>query len=243
MFFMNSIFGKNGALLNPDARGRADVAVVDVILVEDERLFRDLLRVSLAQSQSVRVVGDFGDGEAALAAAPALAPRVAVLDIALGGRLNGVQVGRMLRRVHPGIGIVLLSNHCDPATLAAVPDDELAGWSYLLKQSVGDVATLTRAIEGSAAGLVVIDPQLVERGRLKPGGPIGRLTPRQHEILALIAQGHANAAVAERLDIAVKTVENQINALYGEMGIDTSDASIQPRVSAVLTYLRDLRAR
>lgn len=217
--------------------------MVDVILVEDESLFRDLLRMSLAQSQSIRVVADFADGESAVAAAPAVAPRVAVLDIALGGRLNGVQVGRMLRRAHPDIGIVLLSNHCDPATLAGVPDDELAGWSYLLKQSVGDVATLTRAIEGSAAGLVVIDPQLAVRGRLKQGGAIGRLTPRQHEILALIAQGYANATIAERLGIAVKTVENQINALYGEMSIDTADASIQPRVSAALAYLRDLRAR
>lgn len=216
--------------------------MVDVILVEDERLFRDLLRVSLDQSGSIRVVGDFGDGEAALAAAPALGAQAAVLDIALGGRLNGVQVGRMLRRLRPTMGIVLLSNHADPATLAAVPDRELAGWSYLLKHSVGDVATLTRAIEGSAAGLVVIDPELVERARLKPGGPLGRLTPRQREILALIAQGHANAAIAERLGIAVKTVENQINALYAEMGIDTADQSIQPRVSAVLAYLREFRA-
>lgn len=208
-----------------------------VLIVEDEGLLRDALRISLTQSGRVEVVGDFPDGESALAAAPSLDPQVAVLDIALGAGMNGVHAGRLLRRQVPGIGIVLLSHHRDPAFLAAVPEVEMAGWSYLLKPSVSDVTSLLRAIEGTASGFVVLDPDLVRGARPRPKSPLERLTQRQREVLALIAQGYNNAAIADLLGLAPKTVENLINAIYGELGIDRSNATVQPRVRAVLTFL------
>lgn len=212
------------------------------ILVEDEGLFRDTLRIALTQSGQVDVVGDFPDGSSAIAAAVGLRPDVVVLDIALGGAgPNGVQTGRLLRRALPGLGIVLLSNHRDPAYLAAVSEAEVAGWSYLLKPSVGDVPALLRAIEGTAAGFVVLDPDLVRRALPRAGGALEHLAPRQREALALIAQGYTNAAVAERLGVTSKTVENQINVIYRELGIDPADATLQPRVQAVLAYLRETR--
>jgi DNA-binding NarL/FixJ family response regulator len=212
-----------------------------VVLVEDEALFRDLLRVSLIQSMQLEVVGDFADGETALARAPSLSPDVAIVDIELGRGMNGIQAGRLLRRRMPNLGIVLLSNHHDPAFLYSVPAEEVAGWSYLLKKSIGSVASLMRAVQGAAAGYVVLDPQLIQRARPKREGILAPLSPRLREILDLIAQGFSNGGIAERLAVTRKTVENQINTLYDALQIDRSDLSVNPRVRAVLIYLQEIR--
>jgi DNA-binding NarL/FixJ family response regulator len=166
-----------------------------------------------------------------------------MLDIDLGSHVNGVQLGMMLRRKMPDLAIVLLSNHGDPEFVASLPEAVRAGWSYLLKKSVNDVEVLGRTISGAAAGLTVLDPQLVAGMRKRPHRPglLSRLTPRQTEILELIAQGYSNAAIADRLVLAEKSVENQINLLYQQLEIDRSTSGVQPRVKAVLTYLDEMR--
>lgn len=210
---------------------------IRVIIVEDEGLFRDLLRLALTEQARLEVVGSFADGESALAAAPRLRPDVAMLDIELRG-IDGIRTGMLLREKLQDIGIVLLSNHQDPAFLTSVPREKISGWSYLLKKSVSDIHSLRRAIEGAAAGFVVLDPQLVG-GPTQWRGKLSNLMPRQREILGLIAQGFTNAAIAERLFLAEKTVENQINLLYQLLEIDRTDATLQPRVKAVLIYLQE----
>jgi DNA-binding NarL/FixJ family response regulator len=215
--------------------------VVRIILVEDEGLYRDLVRIALAQHPKLQVVGAYGDAESALAEATALAPRVAILDIELPGGLNGVQLGLRLRRQLPDIGIVLLSNHRDPDFLSSLPAETIAGWSYLLKKSVGDINSLWRAIEGAAAGLVMLDPALVTDMEPRTNTAVGRLAPRQREILGLIAQGLSNAAIAERLTLSEKSVENQINLVYQNLGIQRAAGGIHPRVSAVLRYMQESR--
>ena len=210
-----------------------------VILVEDENLFRDLLRTALAQHERLEVVGAFADGQSAVDAAPRLRPAVALLDIELGGTINGIQVGMLLRRQQPTMGIVLLSNQSSPRVLSSFPPETLSGWSYLLKGSVRDVTSLERAIEGAASGFMVLDPTLVNARRARTGGPIDRLTPRQKEVLSLVAQGYTNGAIAEKLVIAIKTVEKQLNLLYQELGADRGTSTLHPRVKAVLMYLDD----
>ena len=116
--------------------------------------------------------------------------------------------------------------------------DEYAGWSYLLKQSVGDAGALVRAIEGSAAGLVVMDPGVVSSMRPRNGSLTARLTPRQQEVLAMMAQGYNNAAIAGKLVLGTKSVENYINAIYQELDL-SHNGSLHPRVQAVLSYIRD----
>lgn len=218
---------------------------IAVVIVEDEDLYRDLLRIGLAQQPRLEVRGVFRDAATALAAIPTLQPRVALLDIELPGGMNGVQLARQLRRRLPQLGIVLLSNHRDLRFVSALSEEEMTGWSYLLKKSVSDAAALARAIEGAAAGFIVLDPQLVTdtRGasaRTRAGeAPRPRLTPRQQEILGLIAQGYSNAAIAQRLHLAEKSVQNQINLLYQQLGIDSQDPALHPRVQAVLAYLRE----
>ena len=219
--------------------GTSAAEKIAVALVEDEDLFRDLLRIVLTQQPRLHVVGAFADGPSAFEAIPTLKPRVVILDIELKGGTNGVQLGLQLRKLMPELGIVLLSNHGDPEFVASLPREVMAGWSYLLKKSVGQVEALVRAIEGAAAGFVVLDPQLVLAIRPKPGGVLERLTPRQREILELIAQGYTNGAIARKLTLAEKSVENQINLLYQNLELDREDTSQHPRVQAVLKYFED----
>ncbi|MBI3969218.1 MAG: response regulator transcription factor [Chloroflexi bacterium] len=212
---------------------------IRIVIVEDEGLFRDLLRIALSRHPSLEVVGTFPDGESALEAAPALRPRAALLDIELGSSLNGIQVGLRLRQLLPDLGIVLLSNHGDINFLTALSEEAIGGWSYLLKKSVSDVETLTRAVEGATGRLVVLDPQLVALRRPRAGGLLDRLSPRQREILNLLAEGFTNTAIAKRLVLAEKSVENQINLLYHQLAINRQDSSLHPRVKAVLLYLQE----
>ena len=211
---------------------------IRVLFLEDEDLFRDLVVSVLSQKPNVTVVGAYGDGQAALAAAPQLSPDVALLDIELGKGLNGIQVGLEMRKQLPNLGVVILSNHEDPSYLTSIPRESIAGWSYLLKKSVRSSEALARAIEGSAAGFVVVDPQIVQRIKPRSEGKLARLTRRQMEIMGLIAEGVTNNGVAERLSLSVKSVENQINVIYQQLEIDRGDSALHPRVQAVLTYLQ-----
>ena len=210
---------------------------ITVAVVEDEPLLRDLLRVALQQHAGLEVVGVFSQGEQALRHIPRLQPQVALLDIDLGKGLSGIQLGLLLREQLPTLGIVLLSNHWVPHFLTSLPPNVIGGWCYLLKRSVADVDTLARAIQGAAAGLVVLDPYVVARRRPRPGGCLARLTPRQREVLALITQGFTNAAIAQRLGLAPSTVENQLNQIYQELGLGEEHSDFNPRVRAALLYL------
>lgn len=212
-------------------------AVLTVVVVEDEPLLLDLLRTALHHHPALEVVGVYSRSDDALRHIPQLQPQVALLDIDLGAGLSGIQLGMLLREQLSTLGIVLLSNHWVPQFLATLSPDSMAGWCYLLKRSVADVDTLVRAIQGAAVGLMVLDPYIVARRRPRPGGALARLTPRQRDVLALIAQGFTNAAIAQRLGLAPSTVENQVNMVYQECGLGQESAQFNPRVRAALLYL------
>jgi DNA-binding NarL/FixJ family response regulator len=216
---------------------------IRVALVEDEGLFRDLLRIVLSGSPRLEIVGAFGDAATALTEIPCLRPRVAILDIELGGSMTGIKLGLLLRQQMPEIGIVLLSNHSDPQFLPSLPPEAIAGWSYLLKKSIRDVESLERAIEGAAARFVVLDPQLARGLHPRTGSLLAALTPRQREVLGLIAEGYTNAAIAQALGLAEKSVENQVSLLYQQLAIDREDSSLHPRVKAVLLFLAESQHR
>ena len=184
-----------------------------VMIVEDEALFREMLRLSLQAQPGLEVVGAAGDGTTAYDMARDLEPDVILMDIELGDGPNGVEAGMRIKQDVPDVGIVLLSTHKEKEYLSLVPLDQAEGWSYLLKQSVGDVGALTRAVEGAAAGLVVLDPVLVTGLRPKPNSSVGALTARQSDVLEYMAQGYSNSAIAEQLNLGRKSVENYINAI------------------------------
>lgn len=211
-------------------------ATVRIVIVEDEDLYRDLLVTSLAYQPQIKVVGDFGAAESALEHAPALRPDVALIDIALGGAMNGIQLGLRLRERLPTVGICLLSNSLTPAILRSVPESQLTGWSYLHKKAVSNVEVLTRAIVGASRGLVVLDPEITANAG--PQRTVDDLTPRQMDVLRLIAQGYSNEAIGAQLGLAEKTVANYINSIYQKLQIDAAAPDIQPRVKATLYYFR-----
>jgi DNA-binding NarL/FixJ family response regulator len=214
---------------------------IRVAIVEDEPLFRGLLEHHLGRHSRLEVVGTYADAATALAAIPDIAPDVVTLDIELPGRMDGIALGIALRQQLEQLGIVILSNHADPRFLGALPREAISGWSYLLKKSVTDIAALDRAVEGAAAGIVTLDQAVVAGMQPKPGGLLTRLTPRQRDILGLLAQGLTNSAIAEQLVLAEKSVENQLTSIYAELGIDRREEAVHPRVSAVLAYLKDSR--
>jgi DNA-binding NarL/FixJ family response regulator len=212
---------------------------IRLVLVEDDTLFRELMRLALNGLPGITVVADFQDAESAERQIPALAPDVAVLDIDLGrDSKNGVQLGLALRRALPKLGILLFSNHREPEFLLSVPPEQAGGWSYLLKSPVQDVETLERAIRGSSEGLVTLDPRLTQefRSPLVNGAP---LTARQATLLQMISQGFTNRAIADRLCLSLKTVENMVGALYAVLGIDSGSSERHARVEATLLYLKN----
>lgn len=212
-----------------------------IVVVEDEPLFRDLLASTLRQQTQLELVGTFSNGHDALVSMKDLNPDVVVLDIDLGPGDTGFQVGLRARQIIPEIGIVLLSNYDEPGILGAIPANAAHGWSYLLKKSVASLDALLGAIEGSACGLMVIDPHLLRRFRSDKNEPIDRLTPRQREVLSLIAVGFSNHSIAEKLTITEKSVENQISLVYQTLGLQSGDPGIHPRVSAALRYTNAVR--
>jgi DNA-binding NarL/FixJ family response regulator len=216
-----------------EARVRGPIRLV---VVEDEPLYRDLLCAWLERAGFV-VVGAFAEPVSALRVTPALSPDVALLDIELGSSVSGVEIGIGLRRSMPGLGIVLLSNHTRPQLMGALPVDVAGGWSYLSKRTVSDVDALSRAITGAAEGLVVFDAALTNARVIRAGSLIERLSPRQRQIVALIAQGYSNKAIGERLVLTEKSVENHITRIYQEVGIDAHDPVNHQRVRMALLYL------
>ena len=192
-----------------------------------------MLRISLASLPDLEI----GAGNAALRVTKELKPDVILMDIE-GTEPNGIETGRLIKKDDPSTGIVILSVHKDKEYISNLSREEVSGWSYLLKQSVGDTATLGRAIEGSASGLVVLDPEVVRGLKPRQGSFASRLTPRQLEVLSLMAQGYNNVAIAENLVLGPKSVENYINAIYQELSLSQGD-HIHPRVSAVLSFLQD----
>ena len=213
-----------------------------IIIVEDEALFRELLRRTLSSEPGLEVVGEAEDGETAVCLANKLSPDVVLMDIELSGELDGIEAALQIKGARPNTGIVILSVHKDRRYVTSLPLERSGGWAYLLKQTVPDLATIIRAIEGSKAGLLVLDPVIVRSLQPKKDSILARLTPRQHEVLELIAEGHNNAAIAERLNLSERSVETYINTIYQELHL-SNEPDIHARVRAALFCLEHSRNR
>ena len=209
-----------------------------ILVVDDEPLFGELLSGALAAATEIEVVGIARDGETAVRLARQALPDAILMDIELPGRLDGIDAALQIKRERPRTGIVLLSAHLDRRYFTSLPLEEGAGWSYLLKRSVPDLAAVVRAIQGSIQGLVVLDPALVTGLRPRRGSALARLTPRQRDVLELIAQGYSNAAIAQRLTLTERSVETYSSAIYQELGL-TGEQDIHARVRATIIALEE----
>jgi len=213
-----------------------------LLVVDDEALFRELLCRTLSTEPGLEVVGVAGDGETAVRLAKQDKPDVVIMDIELPGKLDGIEASLQIKKERPKTGVVILSAHSERRYVTSLPLEDIQGWAYLLKQTAPDLATVVRAIEGSKAGMVVLDPTVVAGLRPRQGSAVARLNPRHQEVLELLAQGYSNAAIAQLLKLSRKSVETYINAIYQELHL-SHEQDIHARVKATLIYLESSRSR
>lgn len=192
-----------------------------VLLADDHTLFREGLRSLLERRPDVEVVGETGDGREALDMIDRVRPEVAILDITMPG-LSGLEVAARAKKASPGTRIVMLSMHAGEAYVAQAMRAGVAG--YLLKESAA--AELASALAAVTRGETYLSPAIAKHvvdGFLHGGrgeaDPLAGLTPRQREILQLIAEGKANKEIAAALGLAVKTVEAHRAQLMDRLGI------------------------
>ena len=217
---------------------------VRVVIAEDNYLVREGTRRLLEDSGEVDVVAAVGTAEELLDAVDRLLPQAVLTDIRMppGHDMEGIEAAHKIRARHQQIGVVVLSQHADAAYAFQLLKNGTAGMAYLLKERVGDLDQLLRAIRETIAGRSVIDPVVVEallamRGRLAQS-PLATLTPRETDVLREMAQGKTNAAVAESLSVSESAVEKYANAIFSKLGL-TEEPQVHRRVAAVITFLKE----
>ncbi|HSF97893.1 MAG TPA: response regulator transcription factor [Ornithinibacter sp.] len=212
-----------------------------IVIGEDSALFRAGLR-SLLTEVGHDVVADAPDAPSALAAVLAHDPHVAILDVRMppDHADDGARVAARVRRERPGTGVLLLSQHVE--SRLSVDLVATGHFGYLLKDRVLDVGQFLDALDRVAAGGSALDPEVV--ARLMVGGSPGlaSLTPRELEVLALMAEGLTNAGIASRLVVAERTVETHVARILGKLGLAEVTPQDHRRVLAVLQYLDEHRA-
>jgi DNA-binding NarL/FixJ family response regulator len=211
-----------------------------VVVAEDTVLLREGLRRVLSDA-GLDVAGTAGDASQLLALVEALRPDVVLADIRMPPTqtTEGLQAALEIRRRWPGTAVVVLSQHVETEQLFDLLAGDPRGIGYVLKERVGDIGHFTDAIRRVAAGESVIDPEVVSRlvARPRRNSPLETLTEREGAVLALMAEGRSNQAIAAQLYMSPKTVETHVGSLFAKLGLLPA-AEDHRRVLAVLTYLR-----
>ena len=203
-----------------------------------------LLRVGLARlltDAGLTVVGEAGDGDELVALVDHTDPDVVVVDVRMPPThtTEGLDAARRMREEHPRMGILILSHHLETRNALELIQGSTGGIGYLLKDRVGDPRSFVSAVRDVAAGGTVIDPHVVAAllGRRRRVDPLESLTPRERDVLASMAEGRSNMAIADHLTLSPKTVEKHISSVFGKLGL--ADEPVRHRrVTAVLSYLR-----
>jgi DNA-binding NarL/FixJ family response regulator len=215
---------------------------IRVVVAEDSMLVREgIVRVLQAHDDLV-VTAECHDLTELLEAVDRVGPDVVLTDIRMPptGTDEGVRAAAELRMQHPDIGVLVLSQYAEPGYVLELLDGGSARRGYLLKERLSDGAELAAAIRTVADGGSVVDPKvvdtLVEARRRDRSDPLGRLTPREAEVLGEIAEGKSNAAIAESLVLSERAVAKHINSLFSKLDL-TEDPNDHRRVKAVLLYL------
>lgn len=220
----------------PDRLGH--VPELRVVVADDSVLLREGL-VRVLSEAGFDVVGGFGDGETLLTELQSLRPDLVVLDVRMPPtfRDEGVRTAIEARRRLPEVGILLLSQYVEGAYAQELLATGRGGIGYLLKDRVASLDELKDAVDRIAAGGTVLDPQVVAQLLGRRHDPVSTLTPREHEVLALMAEGRTNAAIARQLVIGTGAVEKNVTAIFQKLGLEDS-GSDHRRVLAVLAWLQ-----
>jgi DNA-binding NarL/FixJ family response regulator len=244
-----SFFGDSG--LSPAGRHRTNslgdhgVPVIRVILGEDSFLAREGITRVLDSIEEIDLVAACGDLDELRATVDDVRPDVVLTDIRMPptNTDEGIRFAGELRQSLPEVGVVVLSQHAEPAYAMSLFENGSSQRAYLLKERMTDKDELERAVREVADGGSLVDPRIVDKlvsSRLGDPG-IERLTSREREILALIAEGRSNAAIAALLEITKRAVERHINGIFVKLGLP-EDGDVNRRVKATLLYLTGGRA-
>jgi DNA-binding NarL/FixJ family response regulator len=216
---------------------------IRVVVAEDSYLVREGLRRLLATLPGIEVAAACADLDELLAAVEAERPDVVVTDIRMppGGSDEGIQAANLLRESWPEIGVVVLSQYAEPGYALALLESGADRRAYLVKERVDDLDQLAAAIRAVAGGGSVVDPKVVEAlvaGRAGAPSPLDELTRRERDVLGAMAEGRNNAAIAESLVLAERSVEKVIHSIFLKLGLAWEPA-VHKRVKAVLLYLAE----
>lgn len=217
------------------SRSSGSTTPLRVGVVEDQPLFNGMLGDLIDKHPRTRLVGRATTVAHARKLFLPGTVDVLTMDIELPDG-NGVSLGVSLKRQAPELGIVLLSAYDLMDMLLEMPEDTRGGWSYLSKKSALTSETLFAAIEASARGDSMLDPELMAHAAPRTDSVLLRLTDRQYAVLQLLAQGLSNQGIATRLGIAEKSVQNHLTSIYSILGVP-ADSAKNPRVLAALTLL------
>jgi DNA-binding NarL/FixJ family response regulator len=213
--------------------------VIRVVLAEDEVLLREGL-VGLLTRFDFEVLAAVGSAPALLAAARTVKPDLVVTDVRMppDHRDDGLHAAVTLRTERPDLAVVVLSQHVEAEYASALLDSgDGRRVGYLLKDRVADVALFAATLRDVTGGRTAIDPDVVRDLVRRPRDPLAGLSPREREVLMLMAEGHSNAAIAGRLHVSDAAVGKHIGNILAKLDLPPSDATNR-RVLAVLTYLR-----
>ncbi|HEX5251658.1 MAG TPA: response regulator transcription factor [Gaiellales bacterium] len=212
-----------------------------VVIAEDSGLLRQGL-VRLLGDSGFEVVAQVGDGPGLVEAVDRHRPDVCVVDVRMPPthRDEGLRAALEARRLVPGLPVVILSQYVEERYAGELLESGADGVGYLLKDRVADVGDFVDALRRVAAGGTVLDPEVVAQllARRRRDDPLETLTPREREVLGLMAEGRSNAHIARSLVVTDGAVEKHVRNIFGKLGLPASDSNHR-RVLAVLAYLRD----
>jgi DNA-binding NarL/FixJ family response regulator len=211
-----------------------------VVVGEDQPLVREGI-VRVLEEAGLEVVAVAGDAEDLLRKAGAHHPDVVIADIQMPPDLtdDGLRAAQQIRSRQPDVGVVVLSQFLEDRYALDLVGDRAQGVGYLLKDRVGDLALFIDAVRRVARGGSALDPEVVQRmvGRIREGGPLDELTPRDREVLGLMAEGRSNQGIADALTVTAAAVERHVTSIFSKLGLQQAPEDHR-RVLAVLQYLR-----
>jgi DNA-binding NarL/FixJ family response regulator len=212
---------------------------VRVIVADDSVLLREGV-VRVLEEAGFEVVGQAGDGEELMRKARAHKPDIAIVDIRMPPTHTdeGLRAARRIREELPGTGVLVLSQYIEEEYALELLGDDAAGVGYLLKDRVSDLERFIDAIRRVAEGGSALDPEVVSQmlGRRRVDDPLAELTPREREVLALMAEGRSNRAIADALVVSERAVEKHVTNIFAKLNLPLA-AEDHRRVLAVLAFL------